>query len=718
MSTRSFLLPLVISAAVLASLLPADPLVEGPVLSWDIVLVVAVPGALGAVLAALGAGRCLTMVTTWLACLAVLGWRGLALSPEDDWLEAWATLTASGIHSLSDSAPPVAGSPGMTWLLLLLAALSWALTTMFAEALEQPAWAIATLTLPFGIAAVTQSAEVPFELFLPVALGHAAVMLAAPRPGTSRFEGARWLLGAVSVALAIAITLAVSAFLPMGNKQPWNTGKDDKPIQLSDPTVDLAENLHRPEPVTVLTYSSSDKAPHYLRTTAMSKLTSQGAQLDSMKLRTGDISGAYDFPGTKVELEVSMSFPSQYLPVPFSPERFQADGNWAWDPETLSVVATGNAGETQSTRLDYRTVSVVPSTDTALIAQARAGQSPDGERSLEVPTDVPAEVSDLLAEITAGAGTDGAKALALVQFFQSDRFTYTLEAPSSSDTTALASFLLKERAGYCIHFSISMALLARMLGIPSRVAVGFTGGTPEGEGFVVTTDNMHAWPELYFEDLGWVPFEPTKSYSSASSSQDASPPPAASATPSTTPAQDQASPSPTFTPSESQSAQPTPTPSGPQAAPEGSDSTGQDGSRWLLVALGVLGVLVLLSIPALVRAARRWVRLRTSQEIPALASAAWRELRDTFTDLNLAWQPDSPVAAAEAMGAELPHRTAARLRAVAELVEQSLYAREVPDLAQLPALTRQVRGLLLADAPVLRRLSAVAMPRSLARRRN
>ncbi|MDO5067509.1 MAG: transglutaminaseTgpA domain-containing protein [Propionibacteriaceae bacterium] len=714
MTRRSFLLPLTISAAVLLGLLPLDPMIEGPLLNWELLLIVLAPGVLGAALAGVGVSRLLTMLLTGGLCFALLGWRGLALSPTADWIKGWGVLTAAGVRSLSDSALPVSPSPEVIWLLLLLAAVIWSLTAMFAEALEQPAWVIVTLALPFGIAALAQPSELPFDLFLPVALGYAAVMLAAPRPGTSRFEGARWLLGGVAAALAVALTLAASALLPLGNKQPWNSNKDESPIQLSDPTVDLAENLHRPDPVTVLTYSSSDRAPHYLRTTAMSKLTSQGAQLDSMKLRTGDLSGAYDFPGTRVELNVAMRFPSEYLPIPFSPERFDADGNWAWDPETLSVVATGDEGERQSSKLEYSTVSVVPETNPATIAQARAGQSPDGERSLEVPADVPAGVADLLAEVTAGAETDGAKALALVSFFQSDQFTYSLKAPSSSDTNALASFLLQDRSGYCIHFSISMALLARMLKIPARVAVGFTGGTPEGEGFVVTTDNMHAWPELYFEGLGWVPFEPTKSYGSSGSSQQENPAPP-SATPSTE--TEAPPPSPTLEPSQSESAEPTQSPSGQPVTPRGGSPDGEGGSLWGLILLVLLGLLVVLAIPALVRALRTWSRLRTTQEAPVLAASAWREVRDTFTDLGLDWHSGSPVASALTMADGLPSRASERLGAVAEIVERSLYARDAPDLTQLPSLTRQVRRLLLSETPVPRRLAAVVVPRSLFRRR-
>lgn len=717
-TTRSFLLPLTISLAVLVSLFPIDPLIEGPVVTLDTVLLLLVPGLLGSVLALVGLGRVLSVLLTSLACVAVLAWRGLALAPGHAPTHAWAGLTGDGARALAEATLPIPIAPGITWLLLMLAATSWILTTTFAEALEQPGWAIASLALPFGIAAVVQPEEVALDLFLGVAAGYVAVLLAAPRPVSPGFEGSRWLVGAVSAGLAVALAVAVATFLPMGEKQPWRSNLNEAPIELGDPTVDLEENLHRPDPVDVLRYTSSDGAPHYLRTTAMTRITTNGAQLDSMRLRSGDLAGAYDFPGTKVDLSISMAFPSQYLPVPFSPEQFRADGKWGWDPDTLAVVATGQEGVRQSQRLDYTVTSVIPQHDAATIAAAKAGKSPDGERSLEVPQDVPARVADLLAEITKGAETDGQKALALVEFFQSDQFTYTLEAPGSSSTSALADFLLNERAGYCIHFSISMALLSRMSGIPARVAVGFTGGTADGNGFRVTTDNMHAWPELYFEGLGWVPFEPTKSYGGGSSgegNQPAPPPSTESAAP-TTP---EATPSPSPEPTPTAEASPEPSPSGQPGASDDQPgpADGSSGSPWFWPVVGLLGLLVLAVLPAVIRWARGWWRLRSSRAGADLASAAWRELRDTFTDAGLPWEPGSPGAAAATMAAGLGREAATDLRLVADLVERTLYAQQAPDPGELPSATRRARRLILGGLPPTQRWSARLLPRSLIRPR-
>src|SRR5262249_15182489 len=71
-------------------------------------------------------------------------------------------------------------------------------------------------------------------------------------------------------------------------------------------------------------------------------------------------------------------------------------------------------------------------------------------------------------------------------------------------------FLFHSKTGYCEQFASSMALLARLLGIPARVGMGYTAGTQRSDGsWVVSTKDAHAWPELYFSGVGWLRFEPT-----------------------------------------------------------------------------------------------------------------------------------------------------------------------------------------------------------------
>ena len=73
----------------------------------------------------------------------------------------------------------------------------------------------------------------------------------------------------------------------------------------------------------------------------------------------------------------------------------------------------------------------------------------------------------------------------------------------------LVDFLLRTHAGYCQHFAGAAALLLRMAGVPSRMVTGFATGVRTERGFVVRDVDAHAWIEVYFEDLGWVPFDPT-----------------------------------------------------------------------------------------------------------------------------------------------------------------------------------------------------------------
>ena len=145
---------------------------------------------------------------------------------------------------------------------------------------------------------------------------------------------------------------------------------------------------------------------------------------------------------------------------------------------------------------------------------------PGAERYLQVGETLGA-VAQLALEVTAGAETDYEKAKSLEAFFQEDpRFQYSLSesrvAPAGADF--VQTFLFDYSIGYCEHFSSAMVVMARTLGLPTRWVKGFTGGKaveelPDGrQRFVIQSKNAHAWPEIYFEAIGWVPFEPTKSY--------------------------------------------------------------------------------------------------------------------------------------------------------------------------------------------------------------
>lgn len=88
-------------------------------------------------------------------------------------------------------------------------------------------------------------------------------------------------------------------------------------------------------------------------------------------------------------------------------------------------------------------------------------------------------------------------------------FAYDEHPPQLAGSPPLAAFVATTKVGYCQHFAGAMALMLRFLGIPSRVAVGFTSGSYSKGTWTVTDHNAHAWVEAWFPGLGWLPFDPT-----------------------------------------------------------------------------------------------------------------------------------------------------------------------------------------------------------------
>ena len=109
-----------------------------------------------------------------------------------------------------------------------------------------------------------------------------------------------------------------------------------------------------------------------------------------------------------------------------------------------------------------------------------------------------------------GDATDPYQITLRIEEYLRQSYSYSLSPPASRYSSPYAAFLFDTRTGYCQHFAGAMALLLRFNGIPSRVAVGFTSGKEESEGvYLVSSNNAHAWVEVYFPTVGWVAFDPT-----------------------------------------------------------------------------------------------------------------------------------------------------------------------------------------------------------------
>lgn len=130
-------------------------------------------------------------------------------------------------------------------------------------------------------------------------------------------------------------------------------------------------------------------------------------------------------------------------------------------------------------------------------------------------TDISPEVEQWLASVTAGAQTDTEKLKKIEDALSGMKYnTSPGELPETvTDAQSFMDyFILKKREGYCVHYATAFVLLARAEGFPARYVQGFCVPVVSGDKTFVYANMAHAWPEVYIEGKGWIPFEPTPGY--------------------------------------------------------------------------------------------------------------------------------------------------------------------------------------------------------------
>lgn len=147
---------------------------------------------------------------------------------------------------------------------------------------------------------------------------------------------------------------------------------------------------------------------------------------------------------------------------------------------------------------------------------------PDGfiERYTQLPESLPERVRELAISITESEDNQYDKAKAIEAYLGRPEYTYDKEdvPVPEGEQDYVDQFLFETFKGYCDNFSTSMIVLLRSIDIPARWVKGYTEGefvsTVENNQreYVVTNNNAHSWVEIYFDGVGWVPFEPTKGF--------------------------------------------------------------------------------------------------------------------------------------------------------------------------------------------------------------
>ena len=580
----------------------------------------------------------------------------------DWWIEPAAVFEQVQVRIVGGSAPLVVSGP-LTELLLATVLLVAGATTLLLVLTESPLLAGALVALVLLVPAAVTGVSIGITAWSAslLMLG----LLAWVGSGSPRWHG----IGAGLLAGALAV--GAMAITPATQDRVWNDSLFPSPVSrtVPDVTLALAEDLQERSSAPAFSFTSS--APGPLRFTLATLAEFDGGQWQpqqELAANRADVSqerspaqlpptatdSAPPAPARTVTITID-GLLSSWLPLPQSttvvhPSRdgdeFQAE-RWWWSAASNTAQTerditrrgyryTAEAAPLDAGQLPADGLASLPESATALIRDPEAGAPITPY--LALPDGIPDAVSSAAADVAAGRTSRIAVGRALQDWFRSGAFSYDEAAPyqpgaDPDDPYAVMTEFLETRQGFCVHYAATFAVMARELGVPTRVAVGYASRAEADETTVVLGRELHAWPEIYVDDLGWVAFEPTPGGAGALADGDG----ASGADPSDAP-------DPTSAPAEQPTDLAQPTEDAPDAPAEATAAGAETESSpaapatlpsMLATAAGALLLLgAALSVPAARRGRRRRLRVRAMRSATAPASAAWEELRDTASDLG------------------------------------------------------------------------------------
>ncbi|HWJ83328.1 MAG TPA: DUF3488 and transglutaminase-like domain-containing protein [Nocardioides sp.] len=536
--------------------------------------------------------------------------------------------------------------------------------------------------------------------------------------------------------VATALALVLPVFVPVLHLEVLGLGpgSGSDEINIHKPRADLRRDLERGANIPLLRVTTDDPDPSYLRIGVLNRFTgtewsSGDRDVASDQRADGSLPppqglapevprDTYDY-----DVEIGDDFDSWWLPTYYPAIAVDSPDDWRYDTDTMDFLSADDDLTTVDASYSMTAVKPRYGTTGAYFHDSVPGDVDD--EVLDVPGGLPSDVRSYAQQVTAGASTDYEKAVLLQQWFRTS-FRYDVkDAPAGTGGGTFETFLnpgANGRVGYCEQFASAMAAMARTLGIPARVAIGFLHPDEVAPNvWEFSSHDLHAWPELYFEGAGWVRFEPTPSDRTAAAPDytrihvertgggfaperpaghgapdDVRPSDRPSATP-TTSAQDQAS-------------------DAARNRPDGQGST-SGTTVWVLLLVGLVALL-LVGAAVLPRVVRRRTRARRLGGGP---EEVWAELAATAVDLGVPWPVGRSPREVGAVVVEHLVGDPEPLRRIVTRIELSRYARPGSAVAgPSPELTRDgetcIAGLTEAATPRARRRAAW-WPRSLWRRR-
>lgn len=335
------------------------------------------------------------------------------------------------------------------------------------------------------------------------------------RPGRTTMLSASYI--ALLAVVASLIALIIGPRIPGANEDSWLSNQSGQAGPQLDPLVDIRGRLN--DPTDEILFSVASESPSYWRTTSLPNfdgtqwtvsqdlLDSAGGELAS----TAAISEVGVAETEVTQLVTIQSLAGNFAPVADRPVQLRsATRSLFYEPQSGTLLVSKD-GLNRNDNYQIVSTIVVPSADTLRISSS---SSPPDVEYLQLPQNQEIAVLKQSVDQIVKDSTGNYEKLLAIQSYFRDNFTYSLDVPSSNSSTATLEFL-NRKTGYCEQFSSTFAVFARLIGIPSRVAIGFTPGEPSPIGtsnvqlFNVRSQHAHAWPEVWFDGIGWVLFEPT-----------------------------------------------------------------------------------------------------------------------------------------------------------------------------------------------------------------
>jgi transglutaminase-like putative cysteine protease len=685
----------------------------------------------------------------------------IRLIPTDSSLRHLVQL-ARGAMELAKLPPPVSGTHGVQLLAAASIGLAAIVVDLLAVRMRRPAIAGLPLLVLY-MAPITTAAKVGGVggafTFLIAAGGYLGLLSADGRDrlrgwgrvitvwhyageddrlggaevGALAATGRRIGLAAACMAIAVPLLLPSLHLHRLFTGGGPGAGNQAREVALPDPVDQLHSLLGKVADTRVLSYRTDaiDPASEYLPVYVLNYDPNSSSWTlirpdASTKVGNGDLQTA---PGvsagtpeiltrTTVTLGsvTGYAWPIFFLPVPYWPLKLQVPGDWREADQTLMIYS----GQGNREGLTYTVTSEQADPAPDILQAPQRLPAAIKASYLGFDSSVTNQLRAIAQQITKGKDNAYAKAIALETWFLSGRFSYSLQSTVPDSPTGLLSFLTTNRQGFCQQFAFAYAVLARLVGIPSRIAVGYTAGHQSFNGsWVVTTGDAHAWPELYFSGVGWLRFEPTPGGATGQGPavQPAYVTAASGGGPSTGGSQGSGGPTTAPSPGASGAIKP-PHVQGAQPGDNGVTTVvpvSRPASRLSLIAAGLAILLLVAIAPAATRRAVRFRRWRGVSSDAGLAAAAWQELRDDLEDFGLPSRPsESPRAVARRVCSDGDVDDTARqaVRRVATAVEQARYARTPAPAGQIRADVTLVRHGLARSSSLTVRWRAMLMPAS------